>query len=405
MTRFRFEVVDSAGRLRAGHVEAENRSEAAARAASGGRRLIKLAQAPETEPFWKRDILGGPGRARPADRLIFLKDLSTLLGAQLTVDRALRLAIRQAPARLRPILDAVLADVLSGVPLSKAFRRHPGAFPIETVEITAAGEISGSLGRVLADLVASLERREEIRRTVVSALIYPALLLAMALGIVGLVIGVLVPSLAPLFDQPGVETPAVLRLIQEVEALLAEGWPVIIAGLGAALSGLVAVWSRPGFGIAREKLLFRLPLLGPVLLGSEAARLCRVLGTLLGADVPVPAAIAAASLVPRSQTFRRVLAEAGRRIPEGARLAVALGGLEALSPVTLRMIATGEEVNRLGPLLMQAAHLHERALETRIGRLFAVMTPVITGCLGIVIGGLILSIMSAVFSVNDLAVR
>lgn len=402
MTRFRVETVDGTGRRRAGIVEAASRAEAAARA---GGRVLRVEAAGAAEPFWRRDLLAGSGRVRPADRLAFLKDLATLLGAQLTVDRALRLAIRQAPRRLAPVLDAVLADVLAGQSLSRALRRHPAAFPVETVEVVAAGEIGGSLPRVLADLVASLARREEIRRTVVSALIYPSLLLVMALGIVAMVIGVLVPSLAPLFDQPGVEPPAVLRLVAGAEAFLARWWLPLAAGSGAGLAALVASWPRPAFRERRERLLFRLPLLGPVLLGSEAARLCRVLGTLLSAQVPVPAAIAAAALVPRSLAFRRVLAEAARRIPEGARLAVALRGLEALSPVTLRMVATGEEVNRLGPMLLQAAELQEEALETRIGRLFAVMTPAITGVLGLVIGGLILSIMSAVFSVNDLAVR
>ncbi|WAJ27834.1 type II secretion system F family protein [Antarcticirhabdus aurantiaca] len=405
-TRFRFEAIDASGRRRSGHVEAASRTEAAARAGANGARLLTLEAVPAAEPFWRRDLFGTGGtRIRGADRLALVKDLSTLLGAELTVDRALRLAHRQAPKSLKAPLAAVLADVLAGRPFSRALAAHPAAFPAEMVEMAAAGEATGSLGRVLADYAVSLERREAVRRTVVSALIYPALLFVMAGGIVGLVVGVLVPSLSPLFDQPGVEKPAVIRLVEGVQGVLATHWPLVLGTLGAGVAILAALWRRPGFLAFRERLLLTSPLLGPVLVGVEAARLARVLGTLLAAEVPVPAALAVARRIPKTRAFRDALAEAARRVPEGARLAAALSRLGPLSPLTLQMIATGEEVNRLPQMLLHAAHLHEEAVETRIGRLFAVMTPAITGILGLVIGALILSIMSAILSVNDLAVR
>ncbi|WP_244498337.1 type II secretion system F family protein [Aureimonas ureilytica] len=404
MTWFRFEALDERGMKRSGRVEADSRARATALAGAGGLRVLKVEPVAQKDSIWQRDLFGTGGVKR-GELLAFVKDLATLLGAELTVDRALRLAIRQSPKALRPTLDKVLADVLSGISLSRVFARHPKIFPREVVEVTAAGELTGTLGKVLADLAVSLTRAEDIRRTVVSALIYPSLLFVMALGIVGLVVGVLVPSLEPLFDQPGVETPGVIALTRNLEALVTEHGLALALGLGGALAGLVALWRRPGFADWREGALLRAPLIGPVLIGIEAGRLCRTLGTLLGAEVGLPAAIAATRPVARRLVFRRALEDAARRIPEGARLAAALSKLEPVSPLTLQMIAVGEEVNRVPDMLIRAAELHEEAVETRIGRLFAVMTPVITGCLGLFVGGLILSIMSAIFSVNDLAIR
>lgn len=404
MSWYRFEAVDARGLKRAGRVEAPDRARALALASAGGLRVLKVEPVADEKSIWQRDLFGTGGVKR-ADLLSFIKDLATLLGAELTIDRALRLAIRQSPRSLTGTLETVLADVLAGQPLSRAFARHPKAFPREVVEVTAAGELTGTLGKVLTDLTVSLTRAEMIRRTVVSALIYPSLLLVMALGIVGLVVGVLVPSLAPLFDQPGVEPPAVIVLTETLEAFLSRNGLWVLAALGGLALALLSLWRRPGFVEWREARLLKLPLLGPVLVGIEAGRLCRTLGTLLGAEVGLPAAIAATRLVPKRLAFRRALDEAARRIPEGARLAPALAGLQALSPLTLQMIAVGEEVNRVPHMLLRAAELHEEAVETRIGRLFAVMTPLITAGLGLLVGGLILSVMSAIFSVNDLATR
>ncbi|KQT69877.1 MULTISPECIES: type II secretion system F family protein [unclassified Aureimonas] len=404
MSRYRYEGIDRAGLLRRGRVEAETRAKALALAGAGGLRVTSLEALGTRESIWTRDLFGS-GKVAEADVLTVVKDLSTLIAADLTIDRTLRLVIRQAPKSMVPILEAVLSDVLAGLPLSRALAKHPKAFPRDVVEVAAAGELTGTLGRVLADLATSMSRAQEIRRTIVSALIYPSLLLILALGIVGLVVGVLVPALEPLFDQPGVEPPAVIALTRSVEAVLGAYWPVILAALALALATLAAAWRRPRFAEARERLLLRLPLLGPVLVGIEAGRICRTLGTLLGASVPVPAALAATRLVPRRLVFRRAVDEAARRVPEGARLASALSGLERLSPLTLRMIATGEEVNRVPDMLMRAAELHEEEVRLRLDRLFTAMTPIITAGLGLVIGGLILSIMSAILSVNDLALR
>lgn len=402
MTHYRYEAIDRGGLLRSGRVEAETRAKAMTLAGAGGRRVTRLEPVTTGESLWTRDLFG-TGKVRQDDVLTVVKDLATLIEAELTIDRALRLVSRQAPKSMTAILEAVLADVLAGLALSKAFAKHPKAFPRDVVEVAAAGELTGTLGRVLRDLAVSMARAQEIRRTVISALIYPTLLLVMALGIVGLVVAVLVPSLEPLFDQPGIEPPAVIVLTRTVEDLLLHHWPALVASFAVTIAAAVSIWRRPAVVERRDALLLRMPLLGPVLVGIEAGRICRTLGTLLGANVGLPAALAATRLVPRRLPFRRAVDEAARRVPEGARLAAALSGLQSLSPLTLQMIATGEEVNRVPDMLMRAAELHEEQVQLRIDRLFTAMTPIITAALGLIVGGLILSIMSAIFSVNDLA--
>ena len=151
------------------------------------------------------------------------------------------------------------------------------------------------------------------------------------------------------------------------------------------------------------ELALHAPLLGPILIGVEAGRLCRVLGTLVSADVSLPAAIAASRTIPNNPVFRDAVAAAGRRMAEGARLSQSLDRLQPYMPVVLNLIATGEQVNRVGEILLHAADMQETESQARIERLMSLLVPLMTAGMGLSIGGLVFSVMSAILSVNDLA--
>ena len=242
-----------------------------------------------------------------------------------------------------------------------------------------------------------------MQSAIVSALIYPALLLVMALGIIGLVVTSLLPSIAPLFDAPGVVAPAPIRFMKAAETFLSENG-LLLAGASVAIGlALLVWWRRPQARAWRNRNVRRLPLLGGMLNEIDVGRVCRILGTLVAANVPLLHALRATVDLPGGHLFRETLALSHRRIQEGARLSDALSPLGKAAPQMLDMIRTGEEVNRLADMLLRAADLAEENVRTRIDRLFTVLTPVITCVMGLVIGGLIMSIMSAVLSVNDLA--
>lgn len=403
MSGFDYAGIDSEGRRKRGRIHAETREGAMSALKASGVRVIDIHAAVGGDlPFWQRDILGGdkPGRK---DLLAFYLDIATLLGANLPVDRALRLSSKQARPRMRPVVQALLDGVVAGRDLSEAMRAHPTVFPATAIEMVKAGELTGTLAAIFARIAETTRRQEELRSAVTSALIYPALLIGLSVIIIVVVISSLLPSIAPLFDAPGVVAPAPIRLLKATERLVAEDWPLLLAASLAAMLCLFLWWRNPRAQAWRNRALRRAPLLGSLLADIDVGRTCRVLGALVAARVPLPRALAVVETLPAGLEFRSIVAEARRRIQEGARLADALEPLRNVAPQMIDMIRTGEEVNRLDDMLLRVADLSEENVRTKTDRLFTVLTPVITCIMGLVIGGLIMMIMTSILSINDLA--
>ncbi|GAB6841556.1 general secretion pathway protein F [Methylorubrum rhodinum] len=403
MPRFAYQAYAADGRARSGKIEADSRQRAVAQLRADGLQVFAIeAAAMGPAPFWSRDLFGRD-RVNDAARIAFLREFGTLVGAGLTVDRALRLVERQSSAALKPILADILERVVAGASLSRAMAAHPQAFPADMVDIVRAGEATGTLVDVIGSLTGSIERRDAVRRHLASAMIYPALLVLMAIGTLVMIVVVLVPALAPLFDGTGREPPFAIRAAGALGHAVSAGWPWLVGGGGLLALALVRLWPNPAFAAARGRFALRVPLVREIVVGIELGRICRVLGTLLTAQVPIPDAVAATRPLAGNRVFRTALDEAGRRLTEGASLATGLSSLKAHAPSTLNLIASGEQVNRLGPVLIHAAEMHETQTRQRIDRLLALMTPLVTVTVGGLIGGLIISVMGAITSVGQLA--
>ncbi|MBB2964878.1 type II secretion system F family protein [Methylobacterium sp. R2-1] len=255
---------------------------------------------------------------------------------------------------------------------------------------------------MIASLTGSIERRDAVRRHLTSAMIYPALLVLMAVGTLVMIVVVLVPALTPLFEGSGRPSPFAIRAAAALGDGISAGWPVMLGGAALIGLGLARIWREPGFAAARGRLALRLPLVREIVAGIELGRICRVLGTLLCAEVPIPDAVAATRPLAGNRVFCKALDEAGRRLTEGGSLASGLASLKPHAPSTLNLIASGEQVNRLGPVLLHAAEMHETQTRQRIDRLLALLTPLVTVTIGGLIGGLIISVMGAIMSVGQL---
>jgi general secretion pathway protein F len=402
MSEFKFTGIDRDGRKKQGRIAAENRDNAAVALRAAGVRVMSLDEAADDVPFWQRDLLGSEKPSRK-EVIGFFNDLSALLGASLTVDKALRLSLRQATRRMRPVLSRLIESVVAGRALSDSMRTHDGVFDRAAIEIVRAGEVSGALAEVVANIAETMRRQEEMRSAIVSALIYPAILTVMALVIVVVTVSSLLPSIAPLFEAPGVVVPLPIQFLTFMETVIAEDWPLLLAASSVILIAAVAWWRNAAAKASRNRMWRRLPLLGAILTDIDVGRTCRILGTLVTARVPLPQALAVSENIPAGLAFRQTLGAARRSIQEGARLADALQPLHATAPRMIDMIRTGEEVNRLGEMLLRIADLADTAVKTKIDRLFTLLTPLITCFMGLVIGGLIMSIMGAILSVSDLA--
>ncbi|WP_316176025.1 MULTISPECIES: type II secretion system F family protein [unclassified Bradyrhizobium] len=406
MPRFRYRAYGTDGSFAEGTIEAASADAASATLWAQGLSPFQMQAADSAgTAWWNREITLGNGAAR-ADLLAFTREFATLCAADIPMDDALRIVQTQASAvRLRTLVEALLAEILNGRPLSEAMQAQPRIFPADYVAVIRAGESGGRLAQVLTELAELLERRAEIRARIQSALIYPAMLIVLSLATLAIIVGGVIPSMAPIFTQSGKPLPLTIQLML---ALKAHWLEIVVGGVATIVAGGVVVafvLADPGRRRRLDRLALQLPLLGGFLLQQDTARFARTLGTMLMAGVPLIAATKSASDVVDNRHLRAGMEQAIERIQQGTALHRALRNEVALPAVALQMIAVGEEAGKLDRMLLRVAQMLEKQLQTSVDRFMAALTPAMTVGIALIIGALIMPVMNAVLSINDLAGR
>jgi general secretion pathway protein F len=278
-------------------------------------------------------------------------------------------------------------------------------FPKFYVSAVRAGEIGGSLETTLQRLADYLARTVAIRRTISSALVYPIILLVTAGFSVAVILLFVLPQFEPLFAEAGTALPLPTRILIAVgDALRAYGFALALLclSLGAWLHVRL---KTPAFRRKVDASILKLPLFGRLLAGIDVERFCRTLGTLLANGVSLPAALG----VTADTLSNRLIADAVRNtalhLREGESLAERLARSGLFPPGTVDLVRIGEETGRLDEMLMRQADSDEQRLKHRIDRILALLVPCLTILLGLVVAGLIASMLVAILSVNDLALQ
>jgi len=359
--------------------------------------------APGADPWWRRELtLRKPSRRDVAS---FTREFATLAQSGIAIDDALRIVAEQSGGRMRPVVVSLLDIVLDGAHLSEAMARHPEAFHDDYVNMARAGEASGDMARVFGELADLLERRQELAGKVTSALIYPCVLIILAVASVAIVMGFLIPNMAPIFAQSGRPVPAMIAVIVRAE----ESWPAIMMAGGAIAAGGFAIGAALArsrdLRLAADRILLRLPFAGTLGAEQNLARFARTLGSLLRSGVPMLAALASARAVVRNRHIACGLDAALETVRDGQSLGRALSGRPGVPPLALRMVAVGEETGRLDQMLLRIATVLEQQSQRRIERLMTLLTPTLTIAIAALVGMLIFTVMNAFLSVNELAVR
>jgi general secretion pathway protein F len=403
---FRYQAYGSRGELAKGSVEAHSEAEAGDVLFLRGLTAFRLEAAGDAiTPWWRREVFVSRRSLGQAVAAL-TRELATLVGAEIPVDQALRVVADQAATpRMRGVAGRLLADVLNGAALSEAMQRQPGIFAAEYVSIIRAGEVGGTLGQVFGELADLLERRLEIRGQVRSALIYPLILLGFSVVTLGIVISVLVPSIASEFAESGRSPPAAVQVLLAAQS----HWPEVLAGLAAAaIAGTFAIvlaWRRPWFAMLLDRQKLKLPVVAGLVLHQDTARFAHTLGTLLRAGVPLLQGADAACGALRNRHVIAGMQRAIALVREGARLHQALERETVLPPLALRMIAVGEEAGKLDQMLLRAAQVFEQQTQRSVDRLMTLLTPLLTLVMALLVGGIIVTVMSAILSINEIAVQ
>jgi general secretion pathway protein F len=345
-------------------------------------------------------------RVSAKDVAAFTREFATLAEADLPLDDSLRLLQDQAASpAMRAIVAQLRSDVLDGRSLSSGLRRFPAVFSGEYAAVVEAGEMSAAPGRVLSEMAELLEKRLELQGKLRSALIYPSVLILMALVSVGIVLSVLIPSVAPIFSESGKPLPPGLAAMMAVQRHAGE-----ILGGAAILCVILALAARnlrhaPGAQQALARLRLKLPVIGALLAKRDVARFARTLGSLRRAGVPVLPALASARCVVANPAIAADLGRTIDAVRDGAPLASSLRDVVAMPPLAVRMVMVGEEAGRTEQMLLRLAIMFDAQTQRAIDRAMSLLTPVLTIVIAAIVGALIMSVMSAILGINELAAQ
>jgi general secretion pathway protein F len=404
MPKFKYRAFSTSGDLMEGEIEARTAAEAEDAIFMRGLTPFETFEARKASSFTQ--ISFGSRKPNAAQIASFTSEFATLEQADVPLDQSLRILAAQSPSEpLRALAQELLARIVDGASLSDALSRRPDIFSSEYINMVREGEAVGRVGASLTELAEMLERRLELRARIQSALIYPSLLITLAIISTGVVLGTLVPSIAPIFADNGKAMPSGLQFILDVQANAGViGLIFLLIGVGVATVYKMAQ-TRPTWQVALGRLYLRLPVAGPLLAQFATARFSRTLGSMIKAGVPLLQGLESARTAVSNAFLNDELAGVVEAVRGGANLSGALARVPYLPPVATQMITIGEETAQLGDMLLRVAAMFERQTQRSIERAMGLMTPVLTILIAGVVGGLIMTVMDAVLSINDLAAK
>jgi general secretion pathway protein F len=341
-------------------------------------------------------------RPRAEDVTIFTCDLALLLRTGARINDALELLAADVDVgRMRPTVAKVAAAILSGESFAESISHHPAVFPQIYLALARVGEASGTLAQILEAIGAERLRAEALRRRIVDALRYPAFLLLAAGAVLIFFLMAVLPQFANVFRDFNAKLDPTLVAFLALSDFLRANVNALAIGLICAISLGWLVLRRPSARGALIDAASHLPLVRPVLNFRRAALFCRNLGLLLASGVTMPASLRILANIMATMGGSNVWSQIDDKVRHGGKLSDALSTTRALPPMAVRTLRLGEESGQLPALAGRIAEFYEAKLQRSLDRLIGVVGPLAIIVISVIVGGLIVSVMTALLSVNQ----
>lgn len=402
---FSYKAYYGSGQVELGKVEAADDADAARILAEKGRMPFELK--PATRPGFRRrrEIATLKGAGRLSQSRLFL-DLAILTEAGMTLPQALRaLLTSEAVPAQRTAIATIAAHMNSGGSAASSFALLEEVSS-ETAALLASGERASQMSVVLRALATQMGDRDRRVAEFRNALAYPAFLLVMMCLALGVIVFVLVPTLAPVFENSGRQPPTIIRVLKGLhDAAFDPIIQVLALGLLTLASSFTLVRIRTVAGPPIRRWILALPFIGGAIHKANCARYLSSLSLLIGGGTPMTEALALAASCNPSPQLRLALTMVRDQVAAGDRLPTALERTRQFEPKIISLLSVGDEVNRLTIVLSRASEILDEEAKTIMSRLLSALTPAMTIVLGLLIGGLVVSVMTALLSINDLALQ
>lgn len=401
MPTFEFTAIDRSGATRSGALAGT--SSDAVRAILERRGLVatRIAETGRVDP---RPRQAGAVRMSEGQLALLTRQIATLASVAPLEETLRTLAEQAESSRQKSVLGRVHAGVLEGQRLSDAMARLGPAFPPTYRAMVAAGEATGALPQILERLADLLEKRQDVRARITSALVYPIVLAIVAIGVIIALMTFVVPRVVDQFDVSGQRLPDLtVAMIAISDLMLNWGWAISL-GLAAGLAAAAWLLSMPGPRYACDAMVLGLPVAGRMIRTVEAAGVSRLLSTMIASGVPVLEALQMSQQAIANRVIRRAVGVMAKDVEEGSGLSSAMRRTGVFPPLLVNLAASGESGGRLETMLERAADYLEREFRTTTSVALSLLEPAIIVIMGGIVCLVILSILLPILQINTLGV-
>ena len=404
-TTFFFRAVASDGKPRTGTLTAENDKAVAGELRRQGLVPVYIGLSKGSSGSFELKLPSLGGGRRRKDVLFFTQELATLLNAGVPLDRALSIVAElTSHGDFRGVVMDVMRILKGGKSLAESLATRPSHFSELYINMVRAGEASGSLAQIFERLAEFERTRDDLRGYIVSSLIYPILLTLVGLGSIFVLLNFVVPRFALIFSDPRMKIPTPTLLLLEVSKMVQDYWmPAAITMLAALV--LFQVYTRTVAGrLWWDTIRLKMPLLGDALRKAETARFARAMSTLVAASVPLVQSIGIARGILNNRRMSGTLEQVAQGVKRGEGIAGPLTRAGEFPPLAGHLLTVGEETGHLDTMFTRMADIYDGETRTAIRRFTALFEPLIILVMGLVVGSLIMSLMMAITSINDIAI-
>lgn len=413
MPTYVYQAMNSSGQEVKDEIEAASQDEAIAKIRNKGQFATKIKEKAAKKKVMKKDA-GSKGPTRkmpisiggvPRKQLVsFTRQLSTLQDAGLPILRSLQiLEQQQKPGLLKAIIGGVGDDVEGGGSLSEAMSKYPKAFDKLYCNMISAGEAGGVLDLILARLADFMEKAAKLKKKVIGAMIYPVVVITIAVGVVTMIMIFVIPKFKQIFHDFHLKLPAPTELLLTISDFFANqyGWAYLIAAPFVLTVGLKLIRMSDTGRYATDVIKLKIPIMGSIISKTSIARFTRTLGTLISAGVPILDAINITRETSGNEVYSRALLKVHDAIREGESMADPLRATKVCDAIVINMIDVGEETGDLDKMLLKVADNYDNDVDVLVGSLISILEPVMVVVLGVIVGFIVVALFMPMISLIE----
>jgi type IV pilus assembly protein PilC len=402
MPFFKYVARDKAGKLINETKETTSEEELVSGLQAQGLLVISVSLAPEIKTIKRLDLRRYHSGVKPSDLIMFSRELATLLGSGVTLIKSLDILCKQIESKiLLRTVEQIKKDVEGGYTFQNALKKHDKVFSSFWINLVETGEASGHLPSSLEQVASYLEDSAELKRKLISALIYPVILVVVATGAIAIFLLKIIPVFIDIFKGFNVELPVLTQIVVNISNIVRKYFFAVIGFLILLIFIIKKYISTETGRWQFDEIVLKMPVLGTLIREISTERFASGLGTLIKSGVPILHALEITEKIAGNKVMEKALREVKTAVKEGKGMGQTMQSSNLFSPLVVQMIIVGEEIGELGKMLDRISVFYKGRVNTFISRFTTMFEPIILVFMGIVVGIIVIAMFMPIFSISS----